>query len=285
MPRNTRILLLGFVVAATLATGSEAVAQLSPDPYNPWNSQYDAYVYPSIPGGTGVYPGQAAYEVPNGNRGANRFSAEVIEPYDRASRDEGGPRVPLRRGVGVPYTRAFREYDQLYGRVYTPNAEADETYNKARQAREQAYSEWRAEKDPKARAERRAEYNRFNRELLREQLFGSRNSRTSGDRAGRAGSAVPGRGSSGAVPRRPRVLRAPTDDLGDEEVDDATPRRPSTSRGSASRLGSGREGALGGSSRSNARTPEDTLRRSRSMNRGGSSDSSGSRDIPARPRP
>ena len=142
---------LGFAVALVLCISPNAVAQLSADPYNPWNSQYESYVYPTIPGtGGGVYSGQAAFELPSGNRGANRFS-EVTGDYDRPSLDKDGARVPLRRGVGVPYTRAYRDYDRMYDRIYTPNRNGegrgiDDEYNENRQKREEAYATfaWRS---------------------------------------------------------------------------------------------------------------------------------------------
>lgn len=282
MRRTSTIFLLGCGSLVALATCSEAVAQLSADPYNPWNSQYESYVYPSVPGGIGVYPGQASFEVPSGNRGANRFNAEVLEPFDRPSRDEGEARVPLRRGVGVPYTRAFRNYDQMYGRVYTPNAVIDDEYNRKRELREQAYSAMRDAKTPQERAERRRDFNLYNRKLVREQLFGSNRSPAAIERSRASRSA---RGSSSSVPPRPRTLPSPSTGLSDDADDDATPRRPRSSGSLTDRPGSGRLRSPARSTRPTPSSPEAVLERSRSMNRGRASDSSDPATVPPRRRP
>jgi hypothetical protein len=280
------------VVSALLSIAPKAMAQLSADPYNPWNSQYDAYVYPSFPGGTGVYSNQEAYAIPRGNRGANRF-AEALEDYDRPSVDKDGPRVPLRRGVGIPYTRAYRDYDRMYNRVYTPNENIDDEYNASRQKREEAYSDFRLATDPKKRSEYRKNYDYYNRQTLRELMLGGRNSRSSNPARSTRGTASPRTDPS---LRRPRTsgsgLSSP--DAGARPL----PARPrsSTSAGSRATRG-GASDALGSSSRrgstagrdsgssrsstgrgtsttdrdSTSTSPLDVLRRSQRMNQGRSS--------------
>lgn len=274
--------LFGSAFCVAVASTSNAIAQLSPDPYNPWNSQYESYVYPSIPGGTGVYPGQAAYEMPSGNRSANRFSRDVLEDFDRPSLDERGGRVPLRRGVGIPYTRAYREYDEMYKRVYTPNANVDDDYNSMRQQRDKAYQALRASKDPKERSDLRRTFDLYNRKTLREQLLGGRAGRAERTGAGQSRVDARSRGSAGKIPTRPRALQSPIDDSTDERAEDAAPPRRGSTTEPRSRS-STRPGSPSGSTRSNSSSPEAVLDRSRSMSRGAASQPS-STTAPRRPR-
>jgi len=172
-PNAGRASVPGLVILVVLGITPAAVAQFSPDPYKPWNSEYESYIYPRYPGPDGIYPNQGVLSMPSGARSANRYQ-NFLDELEGDTNEPGRPYVSPRRSIGVPYTRAFRQYDQTYGRVYTPNREADREYNASRQARDELYSELRATKDPAQRSRLRKEYELYNRQTLRELMSGRR---------------------------------------------------------------------------------------------------------------
>lgn len=135
------VVLLGFA-AASRAQG------MGPDPFRPYNAQYDAFVYPVAPGplDAGFNPGRPV----QGVRGANQF-----ENYLNSLQGTGS-----HSGAGTPYYRANRAYDREFNREYRPNKEADARFDTNQEMVTELYFKYLREKDPQKRAEIFREYNR-----------------------------------------------------------------------------------------------------------------------------
>jgi hypothetical protein len=149
--------------AVAVWPGSTARAQgHTPDPYNivgDYNIQYEPYVYATQPTPNSFFPGQARMMQDRaGNRAANRFQSFV----DSLDGFEPEPDVapPLRRGgMGTPYYRAYRRYDEDFQRVYRPNEAVDRAFYSEQQQRNQKYFDAINAKDPRKRAQLLREYN------------------------------------------------------------------------------------------------------------------------------
>ena len=121
---------------------------MGPDPFRPYNAQYDAFVYPIAPG-----PMDAGYNSAmkgQGVRGANQF-----ENYLNSLQGTGS-----RGGAGTPYFRANRAYDHEFNREYRPNREADARFETNQDMVTELYFKYLREKDPQKRAEIFKDYNR-----------------------------------------------------------------------------------------------------------------------------
>lgn len=193
-PYSTGTTLLAAAAFLALATWTQpGLAQPhTPDPYKPYNSQYQDFVFPTAPINPAL-PGSARREIDRfyGNS-ANQFGDYTqslsgtglgFDPLDPSGRFSGG--------LGVPYYESNRRYDQNFGRIYAPNREADEDFNRRQQERTRRYFEALKERDPKKRAQ-------LIREIDQEVI-----------RAGRGGRSAAGAGreSSAAEPARPESER------------------------------------------------------------------------------
>lgn len=175
-----------LTILCTLSAGTSARGQLSADPYKPYNAEYEQYVYPSYPGELGVTPNQSLLQGRGGSARSYQRFLEEEEEMDRAS--SSFSTAPGRRGIGVPYYRAYRDYDKAYNRVYAPNKEADASYLANVRARDDLYARYLAAKDPKKRAALLKEYQDVHRRALSALGQGrntaSRRPRPSGGEAG-----------------------------------------------------------------------------------------------------
>lgn len=250
--------LLGF---ATLGPADRAPAQdHTPDPYRPYNSGYDQFIYPTYPNGVGLVPNQNVLEGRSGFGRANRFQ-DYLDGGDSGLGGDlsvGGRRT----GPGVPYYSSYRRYDRDYDRVYQPNQTSDQDYYRDQQARHDKYLEYLRERDPKRRAQLYREYTRDSQKASRDlsaprgTLSRSGASNSSAPRSttapglGRGSSApglgrnpAPATGSGPATPRagilaRPSAGGAPPPSATlrrSEEMDQQNRTRPRTAPG----LGSG----------------------------------------------
>lgn len=161
---------LGWVL---IGPGLFAVAQdHTPDPYKPYNAQFDAFSFPTYPN-EGYSPNQSILQGRSALRGPNQFQNYLDEL-------EGSVTGFGRRGVGVPYYQAYRKFDADYDRIYKPNAGIDDRFHEEQQARHRKYLEYLRERDPKKRARLYREYTqesqRFSRDLLSPRAFMSRKS-------------------------------------------------------------------------------------------------------------
>ncbi len=189
-----------------IAGYSNARGQLSPDPYKPFNSQYEQYVFPSYPTGDGVSPNQSLLDARPSYRSANQYRSFLDEMDEAANGPVGSSSSTIRRGIGTPYYQAHRDYNRSHGRVYTPNGTADQDYLANRQARDDAWSDYQRFKgrDPKAAAKALKEYELYN-EKTRRDLSANRTE------PARRPAANPSRETSrDSAPPRPRLDSVPS---------------------------------------------------------------------------
>ncbi|WP_165221477.1 hypothetical protein [Aquisphaera insulae] len=140
-----------LTLAALLALGGVPSARgqgFGADPFRPYNSQYDAYVYPVAPSMSYGY-----------NNAPPRVGGTT--PYqnylDSLSGPSGGGG---RSGVGVHYNQANRAYDRELRRIYEPNKESDAEFQARQEAANDIYFKYFREKNQKKRAELLRQYNR-----------------------------------------------------------------------------------------------------------------------------
>ena len=160
-----------------------------PDPFRPYNAQYDAFVFPIAPG-----PMDAGFNngLPRqGIRGANQF-----ENYLNSLQGTGS-----HAGAGTPYYKANRAYDREFNRDYRPNREADAGFDTNQEMVTELYFRYLREKDPQKRAEIFRDYNRARSRADRD-LAAPRTARRSTATSPRGG-APPALGSEPTGTRRP----------------------------------------------------------------------------------
>jgi hypothetical protein len=138
----------GLATSSGVAFGQDHTA----DPYKPYNNQYQQFVYPTAPSNLAL-PGQARIytEAATGAFSERARQSELFADeeniFDRGTSGSPGAYV------GVPYYRAFRQYDKSYGRDSSPNRTRDRQFQKDREQFSQRRQEAGLEKDPKKRAE------------------------------------------------------------------------------------------------------------------------------------
>lgn len=146
-PRSSFVPLYLGTIAAALATGaaSTAVAQvgggMGPDPYRPYSSQFDPFIYPVPSNGGQVLPSNAAL----GRAGlmrANRFQ----EFLDNSSFGTGNSNYRTQRRLNR---------DESHVSQYQPNRAVDEKsgFYEKKEYVSQVYFSYLRESDPKKRAE------------------------------------------------------------------------------------------------------------------------------------
>ena len=195
---------LSLLLVAT--AGPQVFAQgHTPDPYNivgDYNSQYLPFMYATEPTDDGVIPNQSRLQPRAGNRAANRFDS-YIDSLDGAQPESDSASGMRRPGIGVPYYRANRRFDQDFKRVYRPNENADRSYYEGQRQRDDLYFDAMRRSDPRKRSQMLREYNMENLRAARG-LSTSRN--------------APGREPSG--------LSNPNDPLMDTEPETEQPLLP-----------------------------------------------------------
>jgi hypothetical protein len=156
--KATRLLRLAGLCGLVAAFGPGPASGQTPDPYRPYNSAYDAFVYPTYPNGTGFFPNQGMVQGNTGLSQANQFE-DFMNDVGAGSRfeDDRSP-GPRRTGPGVPYYAAYRRYDRDYDRVYQPNKKSDPDYYDEQRARHEKYLDYLKEKNPAKRAQLYREY-------------------------------------------------------------------------------------------------------------------------------
>jgi hypothetical protein len=157
-----RSVLLALVVVITPASSATLLAQgYGPDPFRPYNSQYDAYAYPMgsaspAAGGSGAMPRM-------GNMGANQYQGYLDELSGT------GRQGTERYGIGVPYYRSSVDpnFDPKGTRDYRPNYNADRSFEQSHEVITRKYLAYFTEKDPKKRAELLRDYNQTRNRVSR----------------------------------------------------------------------------------------------------------------------
>jgi len=158
-----RSLLAGLSIAAAQAGAPSAWAQgFGPDPFHPYNSQYEAYARPVGPASPGAGQG-VGLNTRYGGRGDNQFQAYLNELA-------GAGRARTEKyGIGVPYYRSAVDsrFDVDGKREYRPNFKADQTFEQTQELITQKYLAYFAERDPKKRAELLRDYNQTHARVAR----------------------------------------------------------------------------------------------------------------------
>lgn len=203
------------ILAFSGLAGEIRAQGFGPDPFRPYNSQYDSYVFGVAPGALdGV-----------GNPSINRAGIRNANQFQNAVNEFGV-------GVGNRYDQANRRYDSQYNRIYRPNAKTDEKsdYEAQRAQVSEIYFRYLREKDPRKRVQLLREYNKAQSQVARG-LAASPNSRNARRKSSDSAPAAPearnpaGRGLDGApappdeTPRASNARAAggappPPDDLG-----------------------------------------------------------------------
>jgi hypothetical protein len=216
-----RSLLWGVAISSVLVAAHGARAQgFSPDPFRPFNAQYDAYVYPIGPAGPGGDSRNPGYR--DGVRSANQFENYLQEL-------QGADRSRVERyGIGMPYYRSAVDPRFLKNdRDYVPNSKSSRSFEKTQQRITEKYLAFFEEHDPKKRAKLFRDYTRAQSNVSRLLATGRR---TNASRVlAAAEEAVAPRGAADepeAMPARTRAPRreAPATDDGTAPV---SPRRSS----------------------------------------------------------
>jgi hypothetical protein len=213
LKRLALALALAFVLVAT--NGSRGLAQgHTPDPYNivgEYNSQYEPYMYATEPTPDGVFPNQARLMPRAGSFSANRFD-NYVNSIDGAEPEAESSAGMRRSGIGTPYYRAYRRFDQDFKRVYRPNENADSSYYEAQRRRDDLYLDaMREKRDPRKRSQMLREYNLENLRAARG-LSTARNAQGRDRSALATGSPASDDGSDAEPPlssRRPSTPGAP----------------------------------------------------------------------------
>src|SRR5262249_26823325 len=144
-----------------------------PDPFRPYNSQFDPYVYPMGPaspeaGGSGPILPRPGYAR------ANQFQ-EYLDSLTGTGRP--GPDRST-SAVGVPYFRSAVDpaFEEGFRRRYQPNAQTEQSFEATQQLVTEKYLAYFSERDTRKRAALLREYQFARREATRD--LGGRRSAT-----------------------------------------------------------------------------------------------------------
>jgi hypothetical protein len=207
-----------------IGTRPASAQGFGPDPFRPYNSQYDAYTYAQ-----GQFNGEPAY-ARVGNRNANQFQDFL-----------NNLQAPVRGQAGTPYFRSSVDLSSSAklreSREYRPNRQADMSFEETQQRLSEKYFAFSAERDPKKRAQLLRDYTVARRQSQRNLAVRRENPERTQGSAPRPDSVARSGGSSG--PRAPQPLgdsvmpRAGR--MGDDDSTGAARRTPDAPRASASR--------------------------------------------------
>jgi len=139
-----RVLIAALSLGAA-ATGTTTVwAQgFGPDPFRPYNSQYDPYTYPMGPAGPGA--GQSGMLNGSGIRNANQYQNFLNELQGPSYSNSE------RYGIGQPYYRSTVT-DRRFRPEYQPKMKAERSFEDIQRLINDKYFAYLDEKDPKKRA-------------------------------------------------------------------------------------------------------------------------------------
>ncbi|MEW4567180.1 hypothetical protein AB1L88_04870 [Tautonia sp. JC769] len=203
-----RITAGGLFLVAVFVLAPAGKAQFNGDPFDPFRA---AYRSSTIPMATQFGPGRSRVVTPPGMGSVPGIGV----PWDLSYTSPSYlPSPSTRFGTSdldllSPSNDVYRRYDEEFGRVYRPNAEADEQFARMQQARQELYFQAMRETDPERKAELRQQYQDLSRRIsLGMSPTNRRDPRAPG--AGRGGSA-PGlpnqsadRAGAGGLPRTVR---------------------------------------------------------------------------------
>lgn len=142
-----RPLVAAIGVAAAMTETTTVWAQgFGPDPFRPYNSQYDPYVYPMGAAGPGA-GGSVGFNA-SGNRASNQYQ-NFLNEMQGPSYSNGA-----RYGIGQPYFQSTVDptYAKLYRREYKPRMNTEKSFEETQRVINEKYFAYLEEKDPKKRA-------------------------------------------------------------------------------------------------------------------------------------
>src|SRR5262249_15334205 len=146
--RVDRLGRVASVVCALLFLAGDRVVRaqgFGPDPFRPYNNQYDAYTYPLGPAGPDAAQSAAAMRA--GLRGANQFQNYLAEI-------QGLGRTGTERyGQGLPYFRSVVDprFDPGQKRDHRPNSTTAQSFEATQQRLTAKYLAYFEEQDPQKR--------------------------------------------------------------------------------------------------------------------------------------
>jgi hypothetical protein len=255
-------LLLAVMAAGALAAAPRAWAQgYGPDPFRPYNAQYDAYTYPIGPGGPNGANGGLPFR--SGLRGANQYENYLSELA-------GADRSRVEKyGIGMPYYRSAIDPRFLTpDRDYMPNRKSNRSFEQTQTRITEKYMAYFEERDPKKRAQLFKEYAQAQSSARRLLSAGRRGSAS---RVLDAADEVVTPRRRASAPSEPDVQPAPTRGsrrgaAAIEPADEPLEPRRSSTRGSAATVIPPAPAPPGGAASSRSRrTASDVLNRARGL--------------------
>lgn len=206
---------VSLVTLLWVGVGPESRGQHTPDPYNivgEYNNQYEPYMYATYPTAPGIQPNQGRFEGRSGARNANSFQKFLDSESDEPN-DAGRTSAPRQSGPGTPYYRAYRRFDQEFGRTYRPNESADRSYYNDQEKRNDKYFQALREPDPRKRSQLLRDYNLDNMRAARDLSSGrttsERDREPPRDRFTPGGASLYPEGTEAEENRAPRAGAAP----------------------------------------------------------------------------
>ena len=159
-----RQVILAFPVLAIVAMNVPAQAQFNGDPFDPFRASFRSS---TLPMANQFAPGQARSVTPPGMGSVPGIGT----PWDSSFGLQSITPPPVSRferfdsDLLSPSNDVYRRYDADFGRVYRPNAEADEQFTRLQEARRELYLQASRETDPQKRAELMRRYQDLSRRI------------------------------------------------------------------------------------------------------------------------
>jgi hypothetical protein len=152
-----------LIAASVFLVGPMARGQgLGVDPYRPYNSQYDPFVYAIQPDYGDVVPNGAAVDR-GGIFRANQYQSFLSELQGKGASNPG-------YSIGRPYFRSARQLSPADAEKfqYQPNKETDRAFFENQNLVSEKYFQFIRERDPRKRAELLRAYNQARAQMSRE---------------------------------------------------------------------------------------------------------------------
>jgi hypothetical protein len=152
-----RRLIAGVTLGASVMGAATVWAQgFGPDPFRPYNSQYEPYVRAIGPASPAA--GQSAPMNGIGNRSANQFQGFLNELQGPANTfDPMGDRF----GIGQPYYRSTVDpaFSKRFRPAFLPREKAERSFEETQRLIDEKYFAYFEEKDPRKRARLLRDFN------------------------------------------------------------------------------------------------------------------------------
>ncbi len=191
-----------FVIAPSVQ------AQFNGDPFDPYRASFRSS---TIPMATQFGPGRTRVVTPPGMGSVPGIGV----PWDASFTNPTYSAPPPSRFRSAdfdllsPSNDVYRRYDAEFGRVYRPNAEADEQFARMQEARQELYFQAMRETDPERKAELRKQFEDLSRRIsLGMSPSARRDSRAPRTDRDAAQSRIPGQTDGGTAEGLPRTVRS-----------------------------------------------------------------------------